>query len=67
MIPVQYRDEATDTVLYHAYEPEAPAIGERRWLGVREYEVLYRWRCGPGSCIVYVRPLELEAQHRLAS
>lgn len=65
MIPVQYRDETTDTILDFGHEPEIPRIGERRWFGRQEYEVLYRWQCGPTSCVVYVRPVA--AQQRLAS
>jgi hypothetical protein len=65
MIPIQYREEGTDEILGHGHEPEIPSIGERRWLGVREYEVLYRWRCGPTCCTVYVRPVA--AGMRIAS
>jgi hypothetical protein len=65
MIPVQYREESTDTILDFGYEPQTPRIGERRCLGRHEYEVLYRWQCGPTSCVVYVRPVG--AQHTLAS
>ena len=36
------------------YEEGAPAIGTRVMIGFEEYRVLYRWRCVPTSCIVYV-------------
>jgi hypothetical protein len=55
MIPVQYRDPETEEILEHRYEEGAPAIGTRVRIGFDEYEVLYRWRCVPTSCIVYVR------------
>lgn len=55
MIPVQYRDSETEEILERRYEDEAPAMGSEVWLGVRRYEVLYRWKCVPTCCIVYVR------------
>ena len=55
MIPVQYRDPETEEILERRYEEGAPAIGTRVGIGFDEYEVLYRWRCVPTSCIVYVR------------
>ena len=55
MIPVQYRDPETEDILERRYEEGAPAIGERVRVGFDEYQVLYRWRCVPTSCIVYVR------------
>jgi hypothetical protein len=54
MIPVQYRDPQTEEILEHRYEEGAPAIGTRVMIGFEEYRVLYRWRCVPTSCIVYV-------------
>ena len=54
MIPVQYRDPQTEEILEHRYEEGAPAIGARVRIGFDEYRVLYRWRCVPTSCIVYV-------------
>ena len=54
MIPVQYRDPHTEEILERRYEEGAPAIGTRVRIGFDEYRVLYRWRCVPTSCIVYV-------------
>ena len=54
MIPVQYRDPQTEEILERRYEEDAPAIGTRVIIGFDEYRVLYRWRCVPTSCIVYV-------------
>ncbi|MBA2534284.1 MAG: hypothetical protein H0V21_04695 [Rubrobacter sp.] len=54
MIPVQYRDPQTEEILEGRYEEGAPAIGTRVRIGFDEYRVLYRWRCVPTSCIVYV-------------
>jgi hypothetical protein len=54
MIPVQYRDPQTEEILEGRYEEGAPAIGTRVMIGFEEYRVLYRWRCVPTSCIVYV-------------
>jgi hypothetical protein len=54
MIPVQYRDPHTEEILDRRYEEGAPAIGTRVMIGFEEYRVLYRWRCVPTSCIVYV-------------
>jgi hypothetical protein len=55
MIPVQYRDPETEEILERRYEEGPPAIRTRVRIGFDEYEVLYRWRCVPTSCIVYVR------------
>ncbi|HJQ28557.1 MAG TPA: hypothetical protein VJ827_04410 [Rubrobacter sp.] len=55
MIPVQYRDPQTEEILERRYEEGAPAIGTRVRIGFDDYQVLYRWRCVPTSCIVYVR------------
>ncbi len=54
MIPVQYRDPQTEEILERRYEEVTPAIGTRVRIGFEEYRVLYRWRCVPTSCIVYV-------------
>jgi hypothetical protein len=54
MIPVQYRDPHSEEILERRYEEGAPAIGTRVMIGFEEYRVLYRWRCVPTSCIVYV-------------
>jgi hypothetical protein len=62
MIPIQYRDPETDEVLDYRYEESAPAIGQRVRLEVGEYEVLFRWRCVPTSCIVYVRRVRSESK-----
>ena len=68
MIPVQYRDPETEEILERCYEDGAPAIGARVRLGFDEYQVLFRWRCVPTSCIVYVRrvPREVPAAEAAA-
>jgi hypothetical protein len=60
MIPVQYRDPQTEEVLERRYEEGAPTIGTRVRIGFDEYRVLYRWRCVPTSCIVYVHRVPRE-------
>ena len=60
MIPVQYRDPQTEEILERRYEEGAPAIGTRVRIGFDEYRVLYRWRCVPTSCIVYVHRVPRE-------
>jgi hypothetical protein len=60
MIPVQYRDPETEEILERRYEDDAPAIGTRVSIGFEEFQVLFRWRCVPTSCIVYVRRLPRE-------
>ena len=55
MMPVQYRDPETEEILERRYEEDAPRIGTRVRIGFGEYQVLFRWRCVPTSCIVYVR------------
>ena len=63
MIPIQYRDSETEEILDRRYEAEPPAIGQRVMLdGVWECEVLYRWKCVPTCCIVYVRRVRREAR-----
>ena len=64
MIPVQYRDPETEEILERRHEDGAPTIGARVSIGFDEYQVLYRWRCVPTSCIVYVRrvPKEVGAE-----
>ncbi|CAN5285240.1 hypothetical protein BH18ACT10_BH18ACT10_13570 [soil metagenome] len=64
MIPVQYRDSQTEEILDRRYEECAPRMGERVQIGFVEYQVLFRWRCVPTSCIVYVRrvPAEVRVQ-----
>jgi hypothetical protein len=62
MIPVQYRDPETEEILERRHEEDgAPTIGTRVRIGFDEYRVLYRWRCVPTSCIVYVRRVAKEA------
>lgn len=61
MIPVQYRDPETEEILERRHESEAPAIGTEVRIGFGSFEVLYRWRCVPTSCIVYVRRIAKEA------
>ena len=60
MIPVQYRDPQTEEILERRYEEGAPAIGTRVRIGFDEFRVLYRWRCVPTSCIVYVHRVPRE-------
>jgi hypothetical protein len=62
MIPVQYRDPQTEEVLERRYEEGAPSIGTRVRIGFDEYRVLYRWRCVPTSCIVYVHRVPREGR-----
>ena len=62
MIPVQYRDPQTEEILERRYEEGAPAIGTRVRIGFDEYSVLYRWRCVPTSCIVYVHRIVREVR-----
>ncbi len=62
MIPVQYRDSQTEEIIERRYEEGAPAIGSRVCIGFGEYQVLFRWRCVPTSCIVYVRRAEQKMQ-----
>lgn len=61
MIPVQYRDPETEEILERRYEDGAPTIGTRVRIGFEDYQVLFRWRCVPTSCIVYVRRVPKEA------
>jgi hypothetical protein len=67
MIPVQYRDPETEEILERRYEDGAPAIGARVRIGFGEFEVLYRWRCVPTSCIVYVRRTPAALRERVAA
>ena len=62
MIPVQYRDPETEEILERRYEEGAPGIGSQVRIGFYEYRVLYRWRCLPTSCIVYVQRVAREAR-----
>lgn len=63
MIPVQYRDPQTEEIIERRYEESAPEMGQRVRIGFEDFTVLYRWRCVPTSCIVYVWrvPQELRA------
>jgi hypothetical protein len=65
MIPVQYRDPQTEEILERRYEEGAPPIGARVRIGFDEYRVLYRWRCVPTSCIVYVHGVALEGRREV--
>jgi len=69
MIPVQYRDPETEEILERRYEDGAPTIGTRVRIGFEDYQVLFRWRCVPTSCIVYVRraPSEVRATAEAAA
>lgn len=69
MIPVQYRDPETEEILERRYEDGAPAIGSQVRIGFEDYQVLFRWRCVPTSCIVYVRraPSEVRATAEAAA
>ena len=69
MIPVQYRDPETEEILDRRYEDDAPTIGTQVKIGFEDYQVLFRWRCVPTSCIVYVRraPKEVGATAPAAS
>jgi hypothetical protein len=64
MIPVQYRDPETEEILERRYEEGAPGIGSQVRIGFDEYRVLYRWRCVPTSCIVYVQRAAREARRQ---
>jgi len=58
MVPVEYRDPQTEEILDRRFEAGPPVIGQRVMLdGVWDCEVLYRWRCNPSACVVYVRPV----------
>ena len=60
MIPVQYRDPETEEILERRHEESVPSIGTRVQIGFRHYQVLFRWRCVPTCCIVYVRRVPRE-------
>jgi len=62
MIPVQYRDPETEDIFERRYEESVPAIGARVTIGFGDYQVLFRWRCVPTSCIVYVRRVPNEVR-----
>ena len=62
MMPIQYRDPETEEVLDRRYEASAPEIGQSVTIdGFGECRVLYRWRCNPSCCVVYVRSVRQEA------
>jgi hypothetical protein len=67
MIPVQYRDPETEDILERRYEEDAPKIGTRVRIEFEDYQVLFRWRCVPTSCIVYVRRVPREVRAAAAS
>lgn len=60
MIPVQYRDPETEEILERRHEESVPSIGTRVQIGFGQYQVLFRWRCVPTCCIVYVRRVPRE-------
>ncbi len=60
MIPVQYRDPETEEILERRHEDSVPGIGTRVQIGFGQYQVLFRWRCVPTCCIVYVRRVPRE-------
>jgi hypothetical protein len=62
MIPVQYRDPQTEEILERRHEEDVPTIGATVRIGFDEYRVLYRWRCVPTSCILYVNRVTREAR-----
>lgn len=68
MIPVQYRDAETEEIIEYRYEEVAPEIGTRVGLdGAGEVRVLYRWRCNPTACVVYVMKVESGWKARVAA
>jgi hypothetical protein len=68
MIPVQYRHTETEEILDRRYEHEVTEIGQRVMLdGVWECEVLYRWKSVPTCCIVYVQPVWIRKEARVAA
>jgi hypothetical protein len=67
MIPVQYRDPETEEIIERRYEEGAPALGSRVRIDSRDYQVLFRWRCVPTSCIVYVRRVPQEVRATAAA
>ena len=67
MVPVQYRDPETEEILERRYEDGAPGIRDRVKIGFGEFEVLYRWRCVPTSCIVYVQRVPALRRERVAA
>lgn len=67
MIPVQYRDSETEEIVELRHEESAPTMGSRVRLHFRDYDVLYRWKCVPTCCIVYVRRAMAEKRESLAA
>lgn len=67
MIPVQYRDPATEGILDRRYEESVPGIGSRVKIGFSDYDVMFRWRCVPTCCIVYVRRAVVENRGSMAA
>ena len=67
MIPVQYRDSRTEEVLERRYEESPPMMGSRVRIGFSEFQVLYRWKCVPTCCIVYVRRGAVEKREQRAA
>ncbi len=60
MVPVQYRDPETEEILERRYEEAVPEIGTPVQIGFERFQVLYRWRCQPTACVIYVRPVPRE-------
>lgn len=59
MIPIQYRDSETEEILDCRYEESVPDIGQKVFIEeMGEFQVLYRWRCTPTACMVYVKRAE---------
>ncbi len=67
MIPVQYRDSETEEILELRHEESAPTMGSRVRLHFRDYDVVYRWKCVPTCCIVYVRRAMAEKRESIAA
>ena len=61
MIPVQYRDSETEEIVQRRHEEGAPASGARVRSGLDEYQGLFRRRCVPTCCMVYVKRVAREA------
>ena len=60
MIPVQYRDPESEEILERRHEASVPSIGTPVQIGFGHYQVLFRWRCVPTCCVVYVRRVPRE-------
>lgn len=67
MVPVQYRDSASEELLDWRHVEDVPAIGEEVGIGYERYRVLYRSRCVPTSCSVYVVRVPREVRGPVAA